>query len=55
MPSQELLSLLRCPVCRRELRHDGEHAKLICTNCAEEFRIEGDIPIMLVNNAPARP
>ena len=55
MPSKELLDMLRCPRCRRELRHDAERGKLICTNCAQEFRIEENIPIMLVNDAPARP
>jgi len=55
MPSNELLQMLRCPRCRRELRHDAARRLLTCTHCAQVFRIDEEIPIMLVNDAPARP
>ncbi|MBI4713529.1 MAG: Trm112 family protein [Planctomycetes bacterium] len=51
MLSKEMLDILVCPFCKTAARMAGE--KLACTNpqCLCEYRIEGDIPIMLIDEA----
>lgn len=51
MISQELLDILCCPLDKAELRL--EENKLICTGtgCGLKFRIDDDIPIMLIEEA----
>ncbi len=51
MIDQELLDILVCPACKDSLEYDREKEKLICRSCRLMFRIEGDIPIMLVDEA----
>ena len=54
MPSEELLSLLVCPMGKAPLRKEGD--SLICTRCGPRFLIKDDIPNMLIEEAelPAR-
>lgn len=50
--NQELLELLRCPVCVREKGGDLEYYQehwLICKNCDRKYPIWEDIPIMLID------
>ncbi len=49
MLNQELLDILVCPVGKSELRL--EENALVCTSCGAKYRIEDDIPIMLVEEA----
>lgn len=52
MVSQELLELLRCPVCVREVDQSLEYfrqAWLICPHCGRKYPIVEDIPIMLID------
>jgi len=51
MIDQELLDILACPVCKGTLAYDQENEKLICHACKLKFRIEDDIPVMLVDEA----
>ena len=46
MIDQELLKILVCPLGKSELRL--EENRLVCINCNTKFRIEDDIPVMLV-------
>ncbi|MBN1318948.1 MAG: hypothetical protein JXA42_25930 [Anaerolineales bacterium] len=52
MVSQELLDILRCPVCVHnepeggELDHRGDW--LICGDCDRKYPIRDDIPVMLI-------
>lgn len=48
-----LLEILRCPACRSTLRLDGD--ALVCENaeCRLCYKIEDDIPIMLIDQAEA--
>jgi len=43
--SQELLEILACPVCKREVELKGE--KLVCVGCGRRYRIVDGIPHML--------
>ena len=49
MISQDLLDILVCPVGKSELRLEDD--ALVCTSCGAKYRIEDDIPIMLVEEA----
>jgi uncharacterized protein YbaR (Trm112 family) len=51
MLKKELLDILACPACKGELTYDEENQKLICHSCRLKYRIEDDIPIMLIEEA----
>ena len=51
MLDESLLEILACPKCKGELEYKKEEDKLICHNCRLIFRIEDDIPIMLIDEA----
>jgi len=44
-----LLEILACPNCKVRVELEGE--RLICVKCGRRYRIENDIPIMLVDEA----
>jgi hypothetical protein len=48
---QEVLDILACPLCKADVKVDG--SKLACTNpqCLCRYRIEDDIPTMLIDEA----
>jgi uncharacterized protein YbaR (Trm112 family) len=48
---KELLDILACPKCKGELEYDKEAQKLICHHCKLAYRIEDDIPVMLIDEA----
>jgi uncharacterized protein len=48
---KKLLDILVCPLCKGALTYQEKQKKLICKACALSFRIEDDIPIMLVDEA----
>lgn len=50
MLKQELLEILCCPKCKADLTYDAEHNTLTCTKCGKVYRVENDIPIMLVDD-----
>lgn len=51
MLDKELLDILACPACKGELEYDQENQRLICHRCKLRYRIEDDIPIMLIDEA----
>jgi uncharacterized protein YbaR (Trm112 family) len=46
-----LLDLLVCPACRAAVQLKPDGSALKCQACSRVYRIEGDIPIMLVSEA----
>lgn len=46
-----LLEILVCPNCRGELEHDEAQSELRCPACRLVYRIEDDIPILLIDEA----
>ncbi|RME29521.1 MAG: Trm112 family protein [Candidatus Zixiibacteriota bacterium] len=48
---EKLLSKLACPQCRGDLRYDEEHEQLVCGNCHLIFRIDNDVPVLLLDEA----
>ena len=51
MLNKELLDILACPKCKGELIYDPDRARLDCRVCRLRYRIEDDIPIMLIDEA----
>ena len=51
MLDPKLLEILACPVCRNSVTPDDDHAWLTCGVCSVRYRVDGDIPIMLSDEA----
>ena len=47
----ELKEILACPKCKGELEFREDEQKIICRTCKLVYRIEDDIPVMLVDEA----
>jgi len=54
MLKKELLDILCCPKaeCHGELDYDSSANTLTCRKCGHVYRVENDIPIMLVEDNP---
>jgi uncharacterized protein YbaR (Trm112 family) len=51
MLSDRLLDILACPKCKGDLDYDRDNNRLICQKCRLRYRIDDDIPIMLIDDA----
>ena len=49
--SSDLLEILACPKCKGELQLSEAENTLTCAACRLRYRIENDIPIMLIDEA----
>ena len=49
----KLLEILACPECR--VKVELAEARLLCPRCGRRYRIEDDIPIMLLEEAEPPP
>jgi len=49
--SEDLLSILVCPVCKGDLQYDRDGNHLTCPVCRLRYRIVDDIPVMLPDQA----
>ncbi|MEW6486595.1 MAG: Trm112 family protein [Thermodesulfobacteriota bacterium] len=49
----DLLEILVCPQCKGELEYREAEAALLCRACRLRYRIEDDIPVMLIEEATA--
>lgn len=47
----ELLEILVCPKCKGDLEHRPEPEALVCHVCRLVYRVEDDIPVMLIDEA----
>ncbi len=55
MLDKKLLEILACPQCKGELEYRPKQQKLLCWTCKLGYRIEDDIPIMLIDEAEKLP
>ncbi len=55
MLDPKLLEILACPVCRGAVQPDEDHTWLTCGTCSVRYRVDGDIPIMLPDEAEKIP
>ena len=53
MIDKELLEILACPLCKAEVRNEGEGAseRIVCTACGRRYPVREGIPVMLVEEA----
>lgn len=51
MLDEKLLEILACPKCKGDLEYNAEKATLTCQACKLRYRVEDDIPIMLIDEA----
>lgn len=51
MLDDKLLEILACPKCKGDLEYDRKNEKLLCHKCKLAYRIEDDIPVMLIEEA----
>lgn len=51
----ELLKILACPLCKTEVRLTKDARALKCVRCHRVYRIEDDIPVMLIDEAAIEP
>jgi uncharacterized protein YbaR (Trm112 family) len=49
----KLLEILVCPKCRGALAYREAEQTLTCERCRLRYRIEEDIPVMLIDEAEA--
>ena len=49
--SPELLAILVCPACKKDLVYDAAASTLTCQACRLRYKIVDDIPVMLVDEA----
>ena len=49
--AQELKEILACPKCKGELEFREDRQEIVCKACQLVYRIEDDIPVMLVDEA----
>ena len=49
--SEKLLEVLACPKCKGDVRYDRENDRIICEKCSLAYRVEDDIPVMLIEEA----
>ncbi|TMB11931.1 MAG: Trm112 family protein [Deltaproteobacteria bacterium] len=49
--AKELKEILACPKCKGELEFREEKQEIVCKTCRLVYRIEDDIPVMLVDEA----
>lgn len=48
---KQLLEILACPKCKGALAMEEDQSALVCAACKVKYRIEDDIPIMLIDEA----
>jgi hypothetical protein len=51
MLDKKLLDILACPKCKGDLDYKSEEEQLVCSTCRLIYRIEDEIPIMLIDKA----
>ncbi|GJQ48894.1 hypothetical protein KsCSTR_07630 [Candidatus Kuenenia stuttgartiensis] len=49
MVSKELLEILACPLCKTDVRLEGD--RIICVQCGRRYPVKDDIPVMLIDEA----
>ena len=49
MIDKDLLDILACPLCKADVKLEGD--RIVCSKCARRYPIKDDIPIMLIDEA----
>ncbi len=51
----KLLAILACPKCKGDVKLTADDKALKCVSCFRVYRIEDDIPVMLIDEATIEP
>ena len=51
----QLLEILACPLCKKEVKLTADEKGLKCLKCQRVYPIKQDIPIMLIDEATIEP
>lgn len=51
MVNQDLLDILICPKCKGEIRLASNNEYVICDKCSLAYKLDNDMPIMLIDSA----
>jgi uncharacterized protein YbaR (Trm112 family) len=49
--SEEILKIIVCPKCKGDLDYKKDENRLLCHNCRLAFKVEDDIPVLLLDEA----
>jgi len=49
--SKDLLDILACPKCKGDIHLNDQGDGLVCDACRLMYRIQDDIPVMLIDEA----
>ena len=49
--SEKLLDIVACPQCKGKLTYEEDDERLVCVSCRLAFRVEGGIPVLLLDEA----
>jgi hypothetical protein len=53
--SPQLLDVLACPKCKTPVKLTADEKGLKCSACNRVYRIEDDIPVMIIEEATIEP
>ena len=51
MIKEDLLKILACPICKKDVVLVEEGSFLKCDHCSKKYPIRDDIPVMLIDEA----
>lgn len=55
MLPQDLLDIIVCPACKKDLIYSEAKQTLTCTACRRVYPIKDDIPVLLLDEAKIEP
>ena len=50
-----LIKILACPLCKEDVKLTADEKGIKCIKCHRVYPIQGDIPVMLVDEATIEP
>ncbi|MDD5091469.1 MAG: Trm112 family protein [Candidatus Wallbacteria bacterium] len=51
MLKKELLEILACPICKKDVEYLPDKEQLLCHNCRKKYPVRNGIPVMLPEEA----
>ncbi len=51
----KLLAIMACPYCKADVKLTEDEKAIKCLSCHRVYRIEDDIPVMLIDEATIEP
>lgn len=51
MIDKELLDILACPLCKADVKLEGDSLRCVNVKCGCQYSIRNDIPVMMIDEA----